>query len=193
MKVFLGSQKSNLFFVRPVARDNLVHASDSEVIATLNASGLGGPFSVTMGISPKSDKVYAFERYSGAFNQRYANKSGYVYELNPESFVPSNHYFDRREVVSDQRVCTLNETCFPNLIQRMNTLVTFDSLELYDFPNRPDFIPKTDEDLIILAMKINKKFGKKSLISTLESSNTNLIPVVLDCIKSGKYRDLLVQ
>lgn len=90
-------------------------------------------------------KLDLVERLPHAFEKMFSNKFS-LYTLDSSLFKNINMGFN--EVVSETEVPVIKEEIYTSLIDAINKLVDNHLINIYYYPNRPDYIPANDSDLI---------------------------------------------
>jgi len=93
------------------------------------------------------DQLFIVENYEGALKSVFHNVSGYLYELEPQTFIQKKELW-RGEVVSSFSVDVLKETKIQNIYKEIVNLDKFDDIKVYNYPLRPKMYPANDQDLI---------------------------------------------
>lgn len=123
---------------------------------------------------------YIAERYKDALKSLF-KKKGYIYTVDPTNFVSSdlvaqNSGFKLRsfEVVSKTpvKVVSIEEVSHP-----YNYIMSIPKSELvvYTYPNKPNFIPKDDSDLIEKANNLYMKFNDPGIYKELYKKHPKLL------------------
>ena len=163
--VYHGSVTSNLKLIEPQKSTHgkeWVYATKEISVCTLFISGLGGDFTCSIGRDNISDKIYLCERFNGAFDYRYSEKSGSVYVLPSISFSEGKTSWDE-EVVSEIAVVPVEEIFIPDIKEYLLQLEKQGKLIIKYFPEKINEIPEDDEDLIERAVIWTNQFGDRIL------------------------------
>lgn len=75
------------------------------------------------------------------------NVSGSLYYLDPKNFIEGKTTWSA-EVISEEDELVIKEEKIDNIYNKLIELNDKNELELYLYPNRPDFIPLDNSDLI---------------------------------------------
>lgn len=121
-----------------------VYATKDINIAIIMSKSCGSDMTYTL----KGNKNGTFdlvERIPDAFNKMF-NNSFSVYLLSPDGFIDKETGFN--EVMSDKPVDVLFERKYNNLNDEIQKLVNKGLINIYYYPNRPEYIPDDDSDLI---------------------------------------------
>jgi len=143
---------------------NYVYATESKEIAIIMSKRCGddATYSLTTNNEGKLDLV---ERIPHAFEKMFSNDFS-LYTLDGSLFKNINTGFN--EVVSDDIVSILHEEYYECLTDAINKLVENGLINIYYFPNRPNYIPVNDYDLInkirnVYIKKMHKQYTNREL------------------------------
>ena len=160
-----------------------VYASKSKAIAVIMSKKCGddATYSLTTSSDGKLDLV---ERIPHAFDKMFSNEFS-LYTLDSSFFHDINTGFN--EVVSEYEVPIICEETYGCLMNAINKLVEDELVHIYYYPNRPDYIPVDDYDLIdkIRNLYIDL-FGK-----VIEQNSQNMISLIQE-YKSGDDNDVYI-
>ena len=87
------------------------------------------------------------ERIPNALEEIYKGKTGYIYYLSATNFLDGQTSFTG-EVVSEQREEVIKCEVIEDTYEKLLELEMRGEVILYRYPNRPDYIPADDSDLI---------------------------------------------
>ena len=148
--VFHGSKTSNLMEIEPrisTHQESLVYAAKSPCIATVFLSNGGNDLVYVLGGQGTKEKpAYLVERLPGSLSKIF-NNNGSIYTLDDNSFVPREGLWDA-EVVAKGIQKVLREEKIDDVLVTLEEYVTEGILKLYRYPDRPNFIPIDNSDLI---------------------------------------------
>lgn len=121
-----------------------VYATKSKEIAIIMSKKCGddATYSLTTNDEGKLDLV---ERIPHAFDKMFSNTFS-LYTLDSSLFKNINTGFN--EVVSEVEVPIIYEESYDSLMDAIDNLVEEGLINIYYYPNRPDYIPTDDYDLI---------------------------------------------
>ena len=105
----------------------------------------GGDLNCAHGLH--DEQVFLYERWPGAFETRYAGKSGSIYELPGDTFEAHRTSFSA-EVVSETAVGILREHHIADAQTYLWELSDEGVLRIYMHDERPPWIPEDDQDLV---------------------------------------------
>ena len=88
--------------------------------------------------------------------QNIFNISGSIYTLNGKNFVSGKTNWSA-EVVSNFDEIVIHEEYINNVFEKLKELNNKGELKLYLYPNRPNFIPKDNSDLLSKVIKWEKQ------------------------------------
>jgi len=125
-----------------------VYACKDRVMAALFLSGAGGDLTCAVGREEETGLPYVCERFSGAFEHRYAGAQGSIYELRAEPFLEGKTSWEE-EVVSPTAVSPLDEIEIDDAATYIRGLQDEGRMPIYLYPSRPRGIPDDDEDLVM--------------------------------------------
>ena len=152
--VYHGSNKSNLKVIKPnisTHMKNLVYATPSFVVATIFLSKKGNDLYYYLG---GKEEIILVERKKDMFKDIF-NISGTIYKLSGENFLENQTGWSM-EVVSNKEEKVLEEYTIDNLYNELIKLNNEGKLRIYFYPERPDFIPLDNSDLIPKVKKWEK-------------------------------------
>ena len=158
--VYHGSKTQRLTKLIPhkSTHGTYVYASKSKAIAVIMSKKCGddATYSLTTSSDGKLDLV---ERIPHAFDKMFSNEFS-LYTLDSSFFRDINTGFN--EVVSEYEVPIICEETYGCLMDAINKLVEDELVHIYYYPNRPDYIPVDDYDLIAKIRNLYiKKMGKQ--------------------------------
>jgi len=87
------------------------------------------------------------ERVPNIFEEIYKGKSGYIYYLDAANFLEGQTSFSP-EVVSKQREKVIRFEFIEDSYEKLCEMEKNNEIVLYRYPNKPDYIPHDDSDLI---------------------------------------------
>jgi len=143
-------------------RKKCIYATDNKVIAMMFMGRDKGDLDTVKEIS--NGIPVLVERRPGVFDNAY-NKSGYIYELPGETF---NHYdyLWSPEVISfEEEIVPIKKEYCKNILKSLEEFADKGLLKLYRYPDRPDYIPLDNSDLIDKYIF----FKEKGIDSAIES------------------------
>ena len=164
-KVYHGSQIGGLKELVPQKSTHLkeyVYATLNPVIALIFATPNLGDIDFDLRI--KDNKVILTERFSNAFDKY--NCSGYLYQLDGTNFYKVDNLWEG-EVVSTKTEIIEKEEYISNILEKLNEYVKTNDLVIYRYPNKPEFIPKDDSDLVDKYIKFENEGHKGSIDNLL--------------------------
>lgn len=98
-------------------------------------------------LSSIDGKIILVERREGVLKSLY-NKGGYVYTLDGSTF-SSYDYLWKEEVISfEPSINIINKTYYPNILDALEEEEKKGNITIYKYPNRPEYIPLDNSDLI---------------------------------------------
>lgn len=168
MNVYHASGKVDLSVISPNVGThglNCIYASVDMVIASLFLSTVGGDYTCAIGRDPFSGKPFVCERFKGAFDERYANRDGMIYKLDGTLF-SSNVTSWSEEVVCFQEVAPLEAFYIGDVEEYLRYLQSNDLLIIKMYPDRFEFIPDDDEDLIDRTYEWIKMHPKEDILNS---------------------------
>ena len=183
--VYYGSLKGDIKIFKSqlsIHGKNCITAVDNPVIALILLGRSNGDLDVS--------KIYhngmpiLVERIPGILEKLY-NKPGYIYELQGDTF--SHHeYLWRPEVTSYEKELTpLKKEYHENILNSLEKLSNDGLLKIYKYPNRPNYIPSDDSDLIDRYIRLEKE-GIVGATAKLLTTHPELKERVLEKIKEDK-------
>ncbi|MBO4245693.1 MAG: hypothetical protein J5892_03015 [Bacilli bacterium] len=164
--VYHGSKTSNLKELTPheSTHGNYVYATKRKEIAIIMSRCCGGDSIYSLYINNNDGSIDLIERVPLAFDKMFANSFS-LYTLDATNFKDINTGFD--EVVSDNVERVLKEEQYPLLRDVINELAEQGLINLYFYPERPQYIPNDDHDLIDqlhkYANQLNHQFTHEEL------------------------------
>jgi hypothetical protein len=159
--LYHGSETSNIKVLEPhkSTHGNYVYATKDKNIAIIMSKCCGDDTTYSLRKNNNDGVLDLVERIPGAFNKMFKNSFS-LYTLSDETFKDTNTGFD--EVVSETGVSVIKEEHYNSLINVINELVANNKIRIYYYPDRPDYIPKDDYDLLYkIKHTYIEKFGKK--------------------------------
>lgn len=124
-----------------------VYATPSKVVATIFISNGGNDFHYNLsGRGTEGSPIILVERKARMFDEIF-NLSGSLYTLRGDQFKSGKTGWSA-EVVSEFEQPIIDEEHIENVLQKITELAEQGELQLYRFPNRPNFIPLDNSDLI---------------------------------------------
>lgn len=168
MNVYHASGKVDLTVISPKIGThglNCIYASVDMIIASLFLSTVGGDYTCAIGRDPFSGKPFVCERFKGAFEKRYSNRDGVIYKLDGSLFY-NNITSWSEEVVCFQQVVPLDAFYIGNVEEYLRYLHLNDMLIIKMYPDRFEFIPDDDEDLIDRTCEWIKTHSKDDILTS---------------------------
>ena len=148
--VYHGSQKSNLKIItkrKSTHQQDWVYATFSKAIATIFICNKASDLNYYLGgKGTEFEPFILVERKKNMFKQIF-NISGSLYSLSSKNFL-SNKTGWSAEVVSTQDEDVIKEEYIENVYEKLVDLNNQKELILYLYPDRPEFIPLDNSDLI---------------------------------------------
>ena len=148
--VYHGSNVKGLKVIEPrvsTHQQNLVYATKSPCVATIFLSNGGSDLVYVLGGQGTNEKpAYLVERLPGVFNKIFSGE-GSIYTLNSEPFNYKEGFWNA-EVVAEESQMVLKEEKIDNILEKLEEYKKEGVLKLYRYPERPDFIPLDNSDLI---------------------------------------------
>lgn len=148
--VYHGSKIKNLKIIKPhvsTHQQNLVYATKSPCIATIFLSNSGSDLVYVLGGEGTNEKpAYLVERLPGVFDKIFSGE-GSIYTLNSTTFICKDNFWTA-EVVAEGPQKVLEEEQVNNILDKLERYQEKGILKLYRYPDRPDFIPLDNSDLI---------------------------------------------
>lgn len=148
--VYHGSKISGLKVIEPrvsTHQQNLVYATKNPCIAAIFLSDGGNDLVYVLGGQGTKEKpAYLVERLPGMFDKIFSGE-GSIYTLNGETFSYKEGFWNA-EVVSEGPQKVLKEEKVDNILSKLEEYQEEGTLKLYKYPDRPDFVPLDNSDLI---------------------------------------------
>lgn len=179
-KVYHASKQQNQETIKPAFKGHnkkLVYATKNKPLAALFLSWKGGDFTCQI-IGGETTLV---ERFEGALDHRYSGISGSIYTLPGEKFEESKTDW-QFEVTCKEEVTPLNEEKIEEAKKYLMKLKEKGKIKIVYHPNKPDYIPKDDSDLVQKAVKLAKQ-DKEKAMEIIEKYHPNLKNRVLKKLK----------
>jgi hypothetical protein len=139
-----------------------VYATIDPVMAALFVSPIGGDLTCQVGRDPETGTPYVWERFRGAFEHRYAGRSGSIYTLPAGRFLSGRTSWEE-EVVSREAVVPVREVRVEDARAYLLELAAGGKLLIVRYPRRIDDIPDDDEDLVDKAVNWARRLGPRAL------------------------------
>ncbi len=145
--VYHGSKIHNIKEIIPheSMHGNFVYATPDKTISIVMASRCGDDSVYYFGRNDKTKPYDLVERVPGAFDKMFSNDFS-LYYLDANDF--KNIHTGFNEVVSDHSVKVLKEELYENLFDAVINLANEGLINIYRYPDRPEYIPKDDTDII---------------------------------------------
>lgn len=145
--VYHGSKTHNIIELIPheSTHGDFVYATPDKTIAIVMAGKYGNDSIYTFGRNDKSKPYNLVERIPGAFDKMYSNDFS-LYYLDANKF--KNIHTGFNEVVCEHSVKVLKEEQYDNVFDVLKQLETDGLLKIYRYPERPEYIPEDDSDII---------------------------------------------
>lgn len=153
-----------------------VYATKDFGTSLLFLSGIGGDFTCAIGRDQKTQRIYVCERFEGAFELRYAQKSGAIYKLPKETFVAGKTPWIE-EVVSESAVTPIEEIQVMDAKALLLELERKGEIVIIYYPNKIDGIPEDDSDLVERAKLWSRQHPEK-ILEQLKLYHPHLIEAV---------------
>lgn len=147
--VYHGSSVPNLKIInkyKSTHMNNWVYACYSKAVATIFISKQGSDLFYSLSGDGKNNKIELVERKPGMFKNIF-NCSGYIYKLDASNF-KENQTGWSAEVVSDSDEKVISFEYIENVYNELIKLDKENLIKLYLYPNRPDYVPLDNSDLI---------------------------------------------
>lgn len=133
-----------------------VYATPSKAVATIFINNGGSDFFYSLGgIGTTENPVVLVERKEGMFDKIF-NLSGSLYTLKGDNFESGKTGW-KAEVVSEFEEEVIYEEHIDNVLQKLNELAEQDNFQLYRYPNRPDYVPLDNSDLIPKVIRLHNQ------------------------------------
>lgn len=159
--IYFGSHTDGLKEIHP-GRDtlgNYIYGSLDPIIAAIYLANWND---YIFRVGHDDHRVYIIENFPGALKSIFYQKSGFIYELPLGAFKSQEDLWDG-ELISLQKVNVLAKHTIDNVYDYIIHRDKENLLDVYLYPNRPDFVPEDDSDLIQLALKGIEKNGRKEI------------------------------
>lgn len=129
---------------RPSTHGTYVYATANKSIAIIMSKRCGDDATYTLR-GDGQGHYELIERIPHAFDKMFSNDFS-LYTLDASKFKDIKTGFN--EVVSEEKVDVIKEEKFPSVKEAIDKLVENGELKIYRYPNRPDYIPEDDMDII---------------------------------------------
>ena len=184
--VYHGSSIPNLEVIKKHKSTHMkewVYACHSKAIATIFLSPMHSDLFYSLSGDEKNYPVELVERKPGMFKKIF-NCSGYIYKLDASNF-KENQTGWSAEVVSDTDEKVISSEYIDNVYDELIKLDKEGLIKLYLYPNRPDYVPIDNSDLIPKVLRwykngfnINNFYNiypelKDKFLEELEKANEN--------------------
>jgi len=166
-KVYHGSNKKGLSILEPKVSSHekpYVYGSVNPSVALLFLARWND---YIFRVGYDKEQLYIVENFEGALKLIFHKVSGYLYELEPDTFSQKKELW-HGEVVSSVVVNVLKEKYISNIYDEIVQLDRFGNLKVYNYPLRPDFYPKDDQDLIDRLLHNIKQIGMNEVSEFLK-------------------------
>jgi len=162
-----------------------VYATYDIVIAAAFLGDEGGDFTCSVGRDSKTSLPFICERFKGAFDLRYANIKGSIYELPAINFLPGKTQWEE-EVVCSEPVRVFNEIRIENAKEYLLNLHAQGRLLIKYYPEKIDKIPEDDEDLVFRAVIWVRQYGE-GILAQVKKYHPSLMKRIQAAIKNNQY------
>lgn len=166
--VYHGSDNGNLEFIRAnisTHQKKCIYASENKVVAMLfMGKGMGDLDTVKL---YNNEIPILVERREGLLEKIY-NKPGYIYELYATTF---NHYeyLWEPEVISFEKALKpIKKVYYDNILNALIKEERNGNIKIYRYPNRPNYIPLDNSDLIDRYISFEKQGIEHAVDNLLE-------------------------
>lgn len=153
--VYHGSTQQGLKTIRKNISSHgksWVYGTLSKAIATIFISDKGCDLYYSLsGAGTKESPVTLVERKEGMFEEIF-HVSGSLYTLSGKNFISGKTGWSA-EVVSEYDEEVISEEHIDHVFEKLKEFNDQGEIKLYLFPDRPDFIPKDNSDLIPKVIK----------------------------------------
>ena len=153
-------------------------------IAT-SALFLGEWFDFINEVGTSNGITWVFERFDGALEHAYKNKSGFIYKLPAQTFMGGKTQWSS-EVVSTEVVNVIEETTVENTLNYLYELEKKGKIKIYRYPDVPEGYSNDKNDIIQKAVVWTLDYGEKYL-DLIEQYHPDILAVVVDKLKSNNY------
>jgi len=147
-----------------------IYATDNKVIAMLFMARGKGDLDTL--ISYDEGKIVLVERRENVLNQLY-NKTGYMYELDGSTFEHYDYLWTPEVISFEETIKPINKTFYPNILEVLKGEEQKGNIIIYRYPNRPEYVPQDNSDLIDKYIKFYQ-LGFKDSIDQLLSTYPEL-------------------
>lgn len=157
-RVYHGSNQANLKILEPKVSSHAkeyVYGSENPSVALLFLTRWND---YIFRVGYEENQLYIVENYEGALKEVFFKTSGYLYDLEPNTFTYKKELW-RAEVVSEVPVKVLNEKRIGNIYDEIVNLGKAGDIKVYQYPQRPGFYPNDDQDLIDRVLLNISRFG----------------------------------
>ncbi len=137
---------------------NYVYATPDRAIAIIMSMCCGNDSTYYLGREGKDEKFNLVERVPGAFKKMFSNSFS-LYTLDASKF--KNIHTGFNEVVTEEEVEVLKEERYDSLSDAIEELKNSGFINVYYYPERPDYIPEDDMDLVQVVRRYIYEMGKK--------------------------------
>jgi len=141
---------------RPSTHGTYVYATESKAIAIVMSKRCGDDATYSF-MRNKEGTYDLIERLPHAFDKSYSNDFS-LYTLDATNFKDIKTGFN--EVVSDKTEKVVKEEIFPSAMDAIKKLEEEGKIKIYRYPERPDYIPEDDMDLVEKVKYVHDKLGK---------------------------------
>jgi hypothetical protein len=164
---------------------NWVYATKDLVMAAAFLGTTGGDLTCSVGRDEETGKVFICERFTGAFDVRYAGVSGAIYILPGKEFVAGQTQWDE-EVVSSQSIKPVREIPVPDAKAFLLQMAKAEKVIIKYYPDKIAYIPEDDEDLVYRAVIWYQNIGDE-VLKRFKKYQPGLLPRVKKAIAEKRY------
>lgn len=168
--VYHGSKVHGLKTISPhrSTHGTYVYAMEAKEIAIIMSKRCGDDATFSLSRNDNKEKYNLVERIPHAFEKMFSNEFS-LYTLDGSHFKDIKTGFN--EVVSEEEVPVIKEEIYPSLIEAVKTLVDDGLINIYYYPDRPNYIPEDDSS------RPKKRIQIASYILTVPKRCTNYIRI----------------
>lgn len=156
-KVYYGSLKEDMSILKAhlsIYGKECIYATDNMAVAMM-FMGKGNGDLDTVKIYDRGMPILV-ERRPGVLEKLY-NKSGYVYELPSDTFKHYDYLWIPEVVSFEKEIVPIKKEYHENILKSLEELSNDGLLQIYKYPNRPDYIPLDNSDLIEKYIKLKNQ------------------------------------
>ena len=165
--VYHGSPRGDIEALEPrisTHRKECIYATDNKVIAMMFMGRGNGDLDFVK--SYDDGLPVLVERRPGLLEKIY-NKSGFMYELPGDSFEHYDYLWAPEVISFEKHIVPNRVEYYENILLALKEFADNGLLKLYQYPERPEYVPFDNSDLVERYIKFEYRNGIKGAVDDL--------------------------